>query len=497
MSTPVNNIEGLPCVSDGSENWMDFINTVTGCYNKIPVDVGAGYYEMYGRSVLILRKPEYVTQILKNNVAHYLWGGIAAASTCFFGDKVMFVVEDEEWRQLRKVMSPELRTQIDIPKFIEDMNRNCNTLATKLESKDGEVVDLVQAIRSFHLSSAGRAMFNVNLKCVESYPEPNPIIEAFAYFLQELPRRSFSQDEGEAQDYKTENEANKKMWAASKTVHDVILEVVKDRLAGTGASRNDMLAQMVAAHKKEHGKDVTAEQIEQALGANLVELLFAGYNTVVNTIASAMYLLAANPNVLQKVRDELQTVLGSRDMTSNDVDKLKYTTCVFKETLRLYPPAPAIARRLQKDEKLGNLTIPKDAECMFAMAGLHNDPSNWKEPEKFMPERFLSPIKDGTFVPFSDGPRSCIGQHFARFEFLVALSTLCRKFDFVPAQGYTFGMMFNGFGWMACDMGNMYAGSAVKMTVVNRQKKGPSMAMFAAIGLQVAAVAYAFSKRSH
>merc|ERR1719271_1401987 len=196
------------------------------------------------------------------------------------------------------------------------MNRNANVLATKLAGKDGQVVDLIQAMRAFHLSSAGRAMFNVDLKCVESYPKTNAITEAFSYFLQELPRRSFSQDQGVAQDYTTENDDNKKMWKASKAVHDVILDVVKGRMAGKGSSRNDMLHQMLQAFKKEHGKDVSPLQVEQALGANLVELLFAGYNTVVNTISSALYVLSEekNAHILQKVRDELKSVLGSRDM---------------------------------------------------------------------------------------------------------------------------------------------------------------------------------------
>merc|ERR1719359_1109331 len=104
------------------------------------------------------------------------------------------------------------------------MNESSNALVSKLNLVDGQVVDLIQAVRAFHLSSAGRAMFNVNLKCVESYPSSNPITEAFAYFLQELPRRSFSQTP-EDHDFQSPHEDNKKMWAASKAVHDIILEV--------------------------------------------------------------------------------------------------------------------------------------------------------------------------------------------------------------------------------------------------------------------------------
>merc|ERR1719221_1122749 len=104
------------------------------------------------------------------------------------------------------------------------------------------------------------------------------------------------------------------------------------------------------------------------------------------------------------------------------------------------------------------------------MVGLHNDESNWENPTKFIPERFDGKIKAGTFVPFSDGPRSCIGQHFARLEFLVLMSTLVRRLDLTPDPSYKFGMMFNGFGWMASDMGNMMAGSQVRMQLAVKEK---------------------------
>merc|ERR1711990_1225455 len=106
------------------------------------------------------------------------------------------------------------------------------------------------------------------------------------------------------------------MWAASKAVHDVILDVVQDRMAAKGSSRNDMLQQMLLAFKREHGKDVSPLQVEQALGANLVELLFAGYNTVVNTISSALHCLHELPACLTKLRGALDRVLGSRPISA-------------------------------------------------------------------------------------------------------------------------------------------------------------------------------------
>lgn len=455
-------------VSNGKEDWiMDFLGSLKDCYGRIPEDVGVGYYDMFGRSVLIVRKPEYVLEILRSNVAHYLWGGIGAASQAFFGDQVMFVVEDDDWLKLRKVMFPELRRQIDSHKFVQDMNSCMDVFVDKITPLVGQEIELIYPIALFHLSSAAKAMFNVDLKCIESYPGENKIEGTFKWFLTELIRRSFDQDPAVAQDYETDNEDNRKMKAASKVVHDVVLEVIRDRLKKGKTGRNDMLQNMLDAYYKEHGTNVAVEVVESSIGANLVELLFAGYNTVVNIMSSAIYLLTKHPETMRRCREECDRVLGARPLSADDLDELVYCDAVFKETLRMYPPAPAIARKITKPMQLGKVNIPAGAECMFAMHGIHSDPANWPDADKFMPERMLEPEKPGTFIPFSEGPRSCMGKHFARMEFMVAITTLCRKFNFELPQKYNFGMTFNGFGWQAADMDNPMGGRCVRVKIAS------------------------------
>merc|ERR1712173_333764 len=118
--------------------------------------------------------------------------------------------------------------------------------------------------------------------------------------------------------------------------------------------------------------------------------------------------------------------------------------------------------------KLGDVTIPEGAECMFAMSGIHTDPANWPDADKFMPERFLKPEKPGTFIPFSEGPRSCMGKYFARLEFLVSITTLVRRFNFEMPEKYNFGMLFNGFGWMPADMDKPMEGRCVQIKLASR-----------------------------
>jgi len=437
---------------------MDFMGSLEACYDRIPPEIGAGYYEMFGRSVFLPRKAEFVDSVMKRNVAHYLWGGIGAASTAFFGDKVLFVVEGDEWKRLRKIMTPELKSRIDVPKYVKDMTDSAVGLSTRLNAASGSV-DLITAIGAFHLSSTSRAMYNVNPGCVEAFPAENEISKAFNFFLGELPRRSFDPDPAVAQDYTTDNEANRAMWAASGVVHKAMTAVVRDRLAGKNNQRQDMLKEMLNSYKQEFGAEASPAMVESALGANMIELLFAGYNTVVNSIAIALREITVNDRVRVEVLREVDQVLRGGTITAEHLDKLPYLDKVFKEVLRLYPPAPVLARRLEKDQQLGKFLVPKDAEVMMAVWKLQRDPQYWKDPEEFRPERWSVAPVPGSFVPFSDGARGCMGRHFARIEFLVAMATLLQRSTFAPDPEYAFGMVFNGFGWQASDLRVPYSRS--------------------------------------
>jgi PHYB activation tagged suppressor 1 len=188
------------------------------------------------------------------------------------------------------------------------------------------------------------------------------------------------------------------------------------------------------------------------LGANLVELLFAGYNTVVNTMSTAVYLLATNPEKLKKARAEVDKVCGSKDtFTFEDSNELKYLDLVMNETLRLYSPTPAIGRTLEQDTKLGEIICPAGSQVMMPMCAVHRDPTYWENPDDFIPERFEENFARCSWMPFSDGPRRCLGQHYARLLFKVCLAQHLRHFSFETVPGHRFKTFFNGFGSMVFD----------------------------------------------
>ena len=126
----------------------------------------------------------------------------------------------------------------------------------------------------------------------------------------------------------------------------------------------------------------------------------------------------------KRMREELDSVLGSRsDVNYEDLAELKYTNCVFKEVLRLWPPVTAVSRVTPDDYKINEYIIPKDTWIQVGPYHSGRSEENYTNPLEFQPERFLKETNEEnnqnyTFFPFSLGPRNCIGQNFVSFYIL-------------------------------------------------------------------------------
>ena len=139
--------------------------------------------------------------------------------------------------------------------------------------------------------------------------------------------------------------------------------------------------------------------------------------------------------------EEAEETLGFRQFVNyEDLGKLHYTGLAMKETLRLYPSVPILTRVMPEDGELGGHLIPAGTTIHVHPYTMHRHPKYWKDPEKFQPERFggegSEEISHFTYLPFSSGPRSCIGQTFAQFECKVLISRFLKSFKFklVPGQ---------------------------------------------------------------
>ncbi|XP_054707923.1 probable cytochrome P450 4d14 [Uloborus diversus] len=160
-----------------------------------------------------------------------------------------------------------------------------------------------------------------------------------------------------------------------------------------------------------------------------------GHETTVNAIKWIIYLLGLHPDIQEKVFEEQNSLFLDdpiRPLIYEDTCKMKYTECVIKEAMRLFPPTPGIGRIARKDIAIGNQIVPKGSYIGFNIYSLHRNPKVFPEPEKFVPERFLpensSDRHPYAYIPFSAGPRNCVGQKFAMLSMKVQLSHLLRTF---------------------------------------------------------------------
>ncbi|XP_037949227.1 cytochrome P450 4d8-like [Teleopsis dalmanni] len=186
------------------------------------------------------------------------------------------------------------------------------------------------------------------------------------------------------------------------------------------------------------GKTLTNEDIREEVDT----FMFAGHDTTTSAVGFALHLIARHSHVQQKMLDEAVQVLGNNSnepITRRHLNDLKYTEHVIKETLRMYPSAPMIGREIKEDFKYthserGDGVIPAGTEIFIALFGIMRDPENFENPSEFIPERHENSSVNSAFsmVPFSAGPRNCIGQKFAMLEMKMILAKIVRSFELLP-----------------------------------------------------------------
>ncbi|XP_055948292.1 cytochrome P450 4V2-like [Argiope bruennichi] len=201
---------------------------------------------------------------------------------------------------------------------------------------------------------------------------------------------------------------------------------------GPGADkgkRHSLLDVLLKLHLVEH--ELTEEDVKHEVDT----FALAGHDTAAVTATWALYLIGLNPDVQVKVHEELDRIFGEnidKDITENDLNDLCYLDCVVKEALRLYPAVPMFGRHVEEDTTICGYTLPKGASCFILSYFLHRDEDVFPDPEKFDLNRF-SPentikIPEFAYIPFSAGPRNCIGYRFATMEVKILLATILRNF---------------------------------------------------------------------
>jgi cytochrome P450 len=231
---------------------------------------------------------------------------------------------------------------------------------------------------------------------------------------------------------------NREFRRALGTLDSIVLGLIRARQADRDSGqepRGDLLDMLLDAEDTETGARMTEREV-----LDEVKTVFAaGHETTANALTWTWLLLSEHAEVGEKLRAELDAVLGGHPPSLASLANLPYTKQVFDEVLRLYPPVPATVRRVARATSLGGYEVPAASRMLISIYNVHRHPEFWENPTRFEPERF-SPERralhhGSSYMPFGAGQHKCIGNSLALMEGPLLLATVAPSYEIDLAPG--------------------------------------------------------------
>jgi cytochrome P450 len=224
-------------------------------------------------------------------------------------------------------------------------------------------------------------------------------------------------------------------WAsivkAGQDTDRVVRELIATRRREGTEGREDVLSMLLEA-RDERGQRMTDDELRD----EMLTLLVAGHETTATTLAWTIHHLLANPTWMARVRAEVAEVTGTVPIQPDQVDKLVLLDAAIKETLRITPIIPLVARHLREPATIGGFELPAGAVAAACIYLVHHRADLWPDPERFDPGRFVGKKPDPThYFPFGGGTRRCLGMAFAAYEMRIVLATILSRVDLAAAPG--------------------------------------------------------------
>ncbi|KAI3744170.1 hypothetical protein L1987_57246 [Smallanthus sonchifolius] len=222
-----------------------------------------------------------------------------------------------------------------------------------------------------------------------------------------------------------------------------ILEIIRKRdeeITNLNTSMNDYLGELLVASQDED--DLKRISIDDVVD-ECKTFYFAGHETTASLLGWTVYLLATHHEWQERAREEVLEVFGNANPNQYSITRLNTINMIVNESLRLYPPVPALKRKVETKVRLGKMTLPPNTELYICPIAVHHDPKIWgADVHLFKPERFEGGIAKAAnntpaaFLPFGFGPRTCVGLNFALVEAKIALVMILQRFKFKLSPNY-------------------------------------------------------------
>ncbi len=402
-----------------------------------------------GQTVVAANGPEAIYEVLVGQAHRFEKSPVLRTALYPLAGDGLFTSEGALWRRQRKLMSPLFR--------MRELHAYADAMAACAERgvagwRDGEVVDVARETTRIAMSVAGKTLFDADtfsdadelgaalttaLDWVnEQVSSPLLVAQARVYTWLMMASQAVPAPladwcvramEAARRPVLLPNERSRQLRAALDVLERRVQRMIADRRAAT-TPPHDLLTQLLQA-ADESGERMSDRQVRD----EILTLFIAGHETTASGLAWSLYLLAQHPEAYRRAREEADALRGPR-VTFDDVKALPFCLRVFKEALRIYPPIYMFGRQALDPVSVAGYALPRGTIVLVSPFVVHHRSDLWPDPERFDPERFTPEAEQArpreAYLPFSGGPRTCIGNHFALLEAPIVLATLLRHADY-------------------------------------------------------------------
>ena len=375
------------------------------------------------RSIVVVNEPRLVRDVLVDAQGIFPKSDLMVnALEPLIGDSI-FVSSGGTWRRQRDMLDPAL-SLMRVNRAFASMEAGVEAAEAQFEANAaaGAAISLDLAMSHLTADIICRSVFSTGLQSSVAHE----VFDAFTFFERSVAQveiRRLIMDRAW-----TRIPQSQAVLESCALIRRCLGELLDGHLQA-GQSFDDIASAVVAAQDGE-GRAFTREELIDQLGV----LFLAGHETSASALTWVFFLLATRPELVARLRAEVQEVCGDGPIGFEETKRLVFTRNVFHETLRLYPPITFLPRVANEATRIGDYPIKRGALIMVAPWVLHRHRRYWRAPNAFDPDRFLPERKAemtaGAYIPFGIGPRICAGAAFATVEATLLIARLFRRFDF-------------------------------------------------------------------
>lgn len=372
----------------------------------------------FNKSVIFSRDAGLVEYVLQKNQKNFVKSEIQTKDLVKYVGKGLLTSEGEHWKKQRKLIQPTFHKK-QLGNLLDSIKQ-----AILLEYKKitvNEELDIFPIYNDLAFQTVVKSLFSSAANQEEINRLQYITEETQKMLVKELRQPYLGwwfRASGKIDSYL-------KLTAEARNILRKIVQERRD-----SKERYDDLLDMLLEAKYDDGNFMDEEQLID----EILILFTAGHETTSNALTFTAQLLALNPQWQEKIYEEISTLKQQELDLMSYVTKCQITQQVIEESMRLYPPAYFIDRvNLEEDEFEGKYFEP-GSNLLFSIHEVHRHPDLWEDPDAFKPERFAEGGRkfSSQYFPFGAGPRKCIGNNFAMFEMIIAVTELVSQYKIVP-----------------------------------------------------------------